>query len=424
DGRGPREPLQARGHPHNLRAGIFRGGRLGTEATRGESGPDPDGPRRGPVRDTGQNPRHHRGRGHRVRGLRPGKGRALARLDAGGGGLCRGGRLRRLRRRRRRVQPGHGEGGEPYRHAPGPRHGLHLPAGGSGPQAAVPPQAVPGGADHGRDGFGGDHHRRDGPAGPQDQGRHLAPLPAPRPRDSGPPAHLVHALRRYGRLRPRRRLPRRRVVHRQTLPHAPGTGLAGQEAAVPGGQPRLGPLGLDGARVRRGVPAAGRGRRRGRRGARAHDARCLHRGDRVRLGGDRDPARLRLPHSEPQARLPVARLPGGAVRPARVRRHRNGARRLQVHLPRRPRQAPPRRRADRRKAFPRRRRRHAAERPDLADEGRRGPGRPAGAGLRRGGRGGARGGRDQAAAPAHHRPQRGRTRRPGRDLPRVDAKLV
>ena len=145
---------------------------------------------------------------------------------------------------------------------------------------------------------------------------------------------------------PGRGLPRGRVLPVQALRHARAPGLPRRPPALPGRQPGGRRVVGQGAGVRRALPAPRRGRRRGHRGARLHDAQ-RHDGRRgLRLGRRAHPPRLRLPDRRAQARvlrrgLP-RRPPVRAPRPLGDR-HRAGG--LPLHLRGRPRAPPPRRRA-------------------------------------------------------------------------------
>ena len=248
--------------------------------------------------------------------------------------------------------------------------------------------------------------------GPEDQERHLAPLPAPAPGHRRPGADARPRRRGHLLVRPRRRLPRRRVVRLQALRHARATRVARRPPALPGREPGLGRLVGEGARVRRALPAPRRGRRRRPRGARRDDARRQPGRHRLRLGGRAHPARLRLSDRVAQARIPAARLSRRpSVRAARLvgDRHRAGG--VPLHLRGRPGEAPPRGRADRGPRAARRRREHAARDPHRPDARRRRAERRARARLRRGRRLRPGRGRGQAAAPAR-RSHRARPRSP------------
>ena len=165
---------------------------------------------------------------------------------------------------------------------------------------------------------------------------------------------LTRTLRARGdrERRPRRRLPRRRVLHLQAL-RQPRRGPETPDDRPPyqGSNPvadvwSAKALEYGGAYLRRAV----RGPRRPR-GARADDARGLDGGGRLRLGRRAHPARVRVSDRRAQARLPAARLPRRPpVRAARALGDRHRARRLPLHLRRRPRAPPPRRRAAARRA--------------------------------------------------------------------------
>ena len=178
--------------------------------------------------------------------------------------------------------------------------------GGKKPPGAA--EAAAGDPDHGGHRVGGDHGRRARPAGPQDQERDLAPLPAPAPGHRRPRAPARRARRGHLLVRARRRLPRGRVVRLQALRRARAARDARRPAALPGRQPGLRRVVGEGARVRRAVPAP-RGRRRRRpRGARPHDARRQPGRDRLRLRGRAHPARLRVSDRLAEARVVAARL--------------------------------------------------------------------------------------------------------------------
>ena len=124
--------------------------------------------------------------------------------------------------------------------------------------------------------------------------------------------------------RPRRALPRDRVVHRDRLRRAPARGLAGSRA-----RPTRAPIPVSDVWSEQAIRLAGGalrradGRRLRPRGAQRHGARGLGRRPRVRAGGRAHPARLLVSRRRPQARVEAARLSRRRpLRAARLRRRR------------------------------------------------------------------------------------------------------
>ena len=214
-------------------------------------------PRRDRGRDHGQGARADRGRGHRDRALRRRPHRADLRLVAGGRRFRGRRRLRRLRRHRRRLEHGHGQGRRPRRHPSRADHGLRQPADRRRPQAVVAAQAAGHGADHVGHGLGGDLGGRARHPRPARQVGHLAPLPPPTSGHRRPGSDEIAAQGSDRLDRPRRRLPRGRVVHLAALRHARPSRVARRPAALPGLQPDRGPVVGEGARARRPLPAPG-----------------------------------------------------------------------------------------------------------------------------------------------------------------------
>ena len=170
-------------------------------------------------------------------------------------------RRRRLRLRRRRLGDRHGEGRRPDRLPPRAGDGLRQPADRRGPQAArrrcKPHLAIPTTSGTGER---GDHGRRARHPRAEGQVGDLPPLHAPAPGDRRPGAH-AHAGRRGRRLgRPRRGLPRRRVLPRQAVRRAPAAGDPRRPPALPGLQPGRRRVVGEGARVRRRATCAARSR--------------------------------------------------------------------------------------------------------------------------------------------------------------------
>ena len=112
-------------------------------------------------------------------------------------------------------------------------------------------------SDHVGHGLGGDlgggaRHPR-----PARQVGHLAPLPPPASGHRRPGSDEIAAQGSDRLDRPRRRLPRGRVVHLAALRHARPSRVARRPAALPGLQPDRGPVVGEGARARRPLPAPG-----------------------------------------------------------------------------------------------------------------------------------------------------------------------
>ena len=255
-----RDGLHAGGDADQVRARRGGGRRLGAQAPRGHAGAAGDRSGRGGPRAPRAGARGDRARGHRGRALRPRARGADARLPPGGRGLREGRRRRRVRVGRRRFEHRHRQGRRPDHHPSGGGHGLRQPAGGGGEEAAVAAQAAPGDPHdlgHGRRGHHGGGARR---ARPEGQDRHLASLPAPGAGHRRSRAR-AHAARRGDVVdRPRRRLPRRRVLSLQALRHPRAARVARRPPALPGRQPGGGRVVGQGPGVRRALPAP---RRRG-----------------------------------------------------------------------------------------------------------------------------------------------------------------
>ncbi|CAA9494960.1 MAG: Alcohol dehydrogenase; Adhfe1 homolog, partial [uncultured Solirubrobacteraceae bacterium] len=414
--RAPRDGVHVRGHPGEVRRGGGRRRGLGARAARRHARPARHGPPGGRARD--RRPGRGGGAGRRGgrRGLRPLAGRAERRVAAGGGGRRPGGEGGRLRLRGRRVEHRHREGGEP-RHDPSrAAHGLREPARGGGAHAPGPAAPAPGDPHHLRLGLRGDH--RGGARRPRAarEVRDLPPLPAPEPGHRGPRAH-AHAPARGGLLRrPGRHLPRRGVLPVAALRRPPQARVARRPPALPGRQPGRGRVVGQGPGRRRAGPAPRGGRSRGRAGARDDDALGHHGGRRLRLGRGPHPARLRVSHRGPPARLPGSGLPRRPpLRPARALRHRHGARGLPLHLRGGARAPPPRGRAPGGRPARGPGPRHAPGRPARAHARRGGAVRDRRARLRGGGPAGPRGGRAPPGAPARGGAPRAVGRRPGGD---------
>ena len=305
-----RDRLHPGGHADQVRPRRRRGRGLGAQAARRDARDARHRPRRrrGSAIPTGCG--RHRARGHRGRALRPGPRRAdgrllpgRVRLRARGEGRrasCRSAAARAWTRPRSPnldhdppapimdyVNPPVG-GGRSRRRRCKPQLAIPTTSGTGAEATTVAVLDIP------------DQHVKT---------RHLAPLPAPASGHRRPRAVGIAAGRGDRLDRPRRRLPRRRVVPLAALRPARPARDARRPPALPGRQPGRRRVVGEGARVRRALPAPRRRRLRRPRGPRHDDARRVDGRRRLRVGGRAHPARLRVSDREPEARVPAARLP-------------------------------------------------------------------------------------------------------------------